>query len=78
MGEAMVIAACHYDTLMQALMRQSRGDFKSYRRMKPDKFREMRASPLSPVRRSYRDRTVSVRVPCGCSREISHRRRTVS
>ena len=36
-GEAMVIAACHswplYDTLMQEVMRKSRGDFKSYLRM---------------------------------------------
>ena len=37
MGKALVIAACHswplYDTLMQELMRGSRGDFKSFLRM---------------------------------------------
>jgi len=31
-GEAMVIEAWHYDTLMQELMHKSRGDFKSYLR----------------------------------------------
>ena len=31
----------HYDTLMQELMRESRGDFKSYLRMEPEMFREM-------------------------------------
>lgn len=37
----------HYDTLMQELMRESRGDFKSYLRMEPEMFREMldRVSP---------------------------------
>ena len=35
----------HYDTLMQELIRESRGDFKSYLRMEPEMFREM------PVRR---------------------------
>jgi len=39
---------------------------------------DARTAPLAPVRRPYRHRTVSVRVSCGCSREISHRRRTVS
>jgi len=36
-----------YDTLMQELMRESRGDFKSYLRMEPEIFREMldRVSP---------------------------------
>ena len=38
----------HYDTLMQELMRESRGDFKSYLRMEPEMFREMldRVSPV--------------------------------
>jgi len=31
----------HYDTLMQELMRESRGDFKFYLRMEPEMFREM-------------------------------------
>jgi len=31
----------HYDTLMQELMRESRGNFKSYLRMQPEIFREM-------------------------------------
>ena len=37
----------HYDTLMQELMLESRGDFKSYLRMEPEMFREMldRVSP---------------------------------
>ena len=37
----------HYDTLMQELMRESRGDFKSYLRMEPEIFRETldRVSP---------------------------------
>ena len=37
-----------------------------------------RTAPLAPAQRPYRHRTISVRVKCGCSREISHRRRTVS
>jgi len=35
----------HYNTLMQELMRESRGDFKSYMHMEPEMFRDM------PVRR---------------------------
>ena len=31
----------HYDTLMQELMRESRGDFKSFLRMEPEMFRDM-------------------------------------
>ena len=31
----------HYDTLMQELMRESRGDFKAFRRIEPPMFREM-------------------------------------
>ena len=31
----------HYDALIQELMRQSRGDFKSYLRFEPEMFREM-------------------------------------
>jgi len=31
----------HYDTVMQELMRESRGDFKSYLRIEPEMFREM-------------------------------------
>jgi len=31
----------HYDTLMQELMRESRGDFKTFLRIEPEMFREM-------------------------------------
>jgi len=31
----------HHDTLMQELMRESRGDFKTFLRMEPEMFREM-------------------------------------
>jgi len=70
----------HYGTLMQELMRESRGDFKSYLRMEPETGTPYgaRTAPLAPVWRPYRHRMVSVRLSCGCSREISHRRRTVS
>ena len=78
----------HYDTLMPELMREARGDYKSYLLMDPEMHRlyilatgtpyGARTAPLAPVRRPYRHRTVSVRVPCSCSREISHRRRTMS
>ena len=70
----------HYDTLMQALMHESRGDFKSYLRMELETGTSYsaRMAPLAPIRRLYRHRMVSVWVSCGCSREISHRHRTVS
>jgi len=71
----------HYDTLMQELMCESRGDFSPICavRMEPEMFREMhrvyilasgtpygaRTAPLAPARKPYRHRKVCVRVPCG-------------
>ena len=51
MGEALWllqrVTLGHYDSLMQELMRESRGDFKSYLHMEPEMLREMldRVSP---------------------------------
>ena len=90
-GETMVIVACNswplrhsYDATadawvtrwLQVLSAHGTGDV-SWDAWSPQGHHTATV-PLAPVRRPYRHRTVSVRVSCGCSREISHRRRMMS
>ena len=70
----------HFDTLMQELMRESRGDFKSYLRIEPAMFQEMvnivtvTVSPYSlctEVARAPYDPIESLRTLCGDCTEIA-------
>jgi len=65
----------HYDTLMQELMRESRGDFKPYPRMEPEMFREMLDRVGPRIEKSPEIHALAIRTPYGA---LSTRTETVS